>query len=73
MERHVTAPTTGTAGVLGVLLIVFNGITAPLPPDSSGLVDVGPAIALYGLLLSGYLIHLGVRAGRPQSFSALGS
>lgn len=51
--------------VLGALLIVFNGITAPIPPASAGLVDVGPATALYGIVMSAYIIRLGTQIPRP--------
>lgn len=54
------------AGILGVLLIVFNGLTAPVPPNSAGLVDVGPATALYGVILSAYVIRLGSQIPRPS-------
>lgn len=53
------------AGVVGLLLIVFNGMTAPLPPAAAGLVDVGPATGLYGLVLSAYIIRLGAGIAGP--------
>lgn len=54
------------AGILGVLLIALNGWTAPEPPASAGLVDVGPATALYGIILSVYIIRLGTRLRRSS-------
>lgn len=54
------------AGIFGLLLIVFNGVTAPIPPNSAGLVDVGPATALYGIILSAYIIQLGTKISRPS-------
>lgn len=54
------------AGALGALLIVFNGVTAPVPPSSAGLVDVGPATALYGVILSAYIIRIGTQVPRPS-------
>lgn len=55
------------AGVLGALLIVLNGITAPFPPGSRGLVDIGPVVGAYGLVLSTYMARIGwqVRAADP--------
>lgn len=53
------------AGVFGLLLIVFNGMTAPLPPAAAGLVDVGPVTGLYGLVLSVYIIRLGAGKTGP--------
>lgn len=57
------------AGILGLLLIVFNGMTAPIPPASSGLVDVGPATGLYGLILSAYIIRIGTQIPGPSSIA----
>lgn len=54
------------AVVFGLLLIVLNGITAPLPPAAAGLVDVGPVTGLYGLVLSVYLIRLGAGIAGPD-------
>lgn len=55
------------AWVFGTLLIVFNGMTAPIPPNAAGLVDVGPATALYGIILSVYIIRLGIQTPRPSA------
>lgn len=57
------------AGVLGLLLIVLNGITAPLPPNSAGLFDVGPATALYGIVLSAYIIWIGTKVPRATALT----
>jgi hypothetical protein len=40
------------AGILGIALIVLNVMTFPWPPDTQGLVDIGPAIGLFIILLS---------------------
>lgn len=45
----------------GVLLLVLNAITAPIPPDARGLFDVGPFVGLYGLLLSVYMVWCGIK------------
>jgi hypothetical protein len=49
------------AGLLALLLIILNVITFPWPPDTKNLIDVGPAIGLYIILLSVRLIILGRR------------
>jgi hypothetical protein len=53
------------AGLLGLLLIVLNVITYPWPPDTKGLIDVGPVIGLYIIALSSRLIVLGIRWKHP--------
>jgi hypothetical protein len=56
--------------LLGVLLIAFNVITFPHPPGSRNLVDIGPAIGLYIIMLSGRLAILGNRLrARPPRHS----
>lgn len=52
------------AGILGLLLIVLNGITAPNPPNSASLIDVGPLTAIYGTLLSVFLVRAGAKLPR---------
>jgi hypothetical protein len=47
---------------LGVVLIVLNAATFPWPPGGRGLVDVGPLVGLFVLVLSGRLTFLGRRA-----------
>lgn len=49
------------AGLLAILLIVLNCITFPWPPDTRGLFDVGPAIGLYIIAISGRLLFIAVR------------
>jgi hypothetical protein len=48
--------------VLGVALIVLNAATFPWPPGDSGLVDIGPLIGLFVMVLAGRLMILGRRA-----------
>lgn len=40
------------SGILGLLLMIFNIITFPNPPNDSGLIDMGPFIAIFWLVLS---------------------
>ena len=49
------------AGLLAILLIVLNIITFPWPPNSRGLIDVGPAIGIYIIALSGRLLFIAAR------------
>ena len=49
------------AGLLGILLIVLNSITFPWPPNTRGLIDVGPAIGTYIIAVSGRLLFIAVR------------
>jgi hypothetical protein len=49
------------AGLLGILLIVLNTITFPWPPNSRGLIDVGPAIGIYIIAVSGRLLFVALR------------
>jgi hypothetical protein len=50
--------------VLAVLLLVLNGITVPFPPDTEGLIDLGPVVGLFYAALSGYLLKLGLERRR---------
>lgn len=52
--------------VLAVALLGFNAATVPFPPDTQGLVDVGPLVGLYYAALSAYLLKLG-REQRPAA------
>jgi hypothetical protein len=47
--------------LLGAALIVLNAATFPMPPGSAGLVDIGPAIGLFVILLATRLVVLGRR------------
>lgn len=47
--------------ICGVLLLIFNAITTPIPPDAKGLFDAGPLIGLYGLILSVYIVGIGLK------------
>ncbi|MFN8179705.1 MAG: hypothetical protein U0167_17380 [bacterium] len=47
--------------VLGVALILLNAATFPYPPADRGLVDVGPAVGLFVMILSARLVFLGRR------------
>jgi hypothetical protein len=48
--------------LLGVALIVLNAATFPMPPGNAGLVDIGPGIGLFVILLGTRLAILGRRA-----------
>jgi hypothetical protein len=48
--------------LLGVALIVLNAATFPTPPGNAGLVDIGPGIGLFVILLGSRLAILGRRA-----------
>jgi hypothetical protein len=48
--------------LLGVSLIVLNAATFPMPPGNAGLVDIGPGIGLFVILLATRLVLLGRRA-----------
>lgn len=45
----------------GVLLLILNGITAPIPPDAKGFFDAGALVGLYGLILSVYMFVVGFK------------
>lgn len=47
--------------VLGVCLIVLNVVTFPFPPNTRGLIDIGPVIGLFIIILSARLVLLGVK------------
>ncbi len=55
------------AGVLGLLLIVLNVATFPWPPNTQGLIDIGPAIGVFIIALSGRLLQLGLRFKRGST------
>lgn len=55
------------SGVLGLLLMVFNVISFPVPPADAGMIDMGPFVALFWLMLSGRA--LGLRIPTPDSAS----
>ncbi len=50
------------AAVFGIALIVLNAATFPIPPGNGGLVDVGPLVGLFMLVLFVRLALLGRRA-----------
>jgi hypothetical protein len=50
--------------VLGMALIVLNAATFPWPPGDHGLVDIGPFIGLFVILLAARLTILGRRVGK---------
>lgn len=45
--------------VLAIALLVLNMLTFPYPPDSQGVLDVGPLIGIFMILLGGRLVYLG--------------
>ncbi len=52
------------SALLGLLLMVLNVATFPWPPDTQGLLDIGPAVGLFIIVLSGRLLLLGNRMKR---------
>ena len=50
--------------VLGMALIVLNAATFPWPPGDRGLIDIGPFIGLFVMLLAARLTILGRRVVR---------
>jgi hypothetical protein len=50
--------------VLGMALIVLNAATFPWPPGDRGLIDIGPFIGLFVMLLAARLTILGRRVTR---------
>lgn len=55
--------------VFGVSLVGLNLATFPWPPDTRGLFDIGPFIAVYLLALAARLAWLGRRASPPAAAS----
>ncbi len=53
-------------GVLGALLIALNVSTYPWPPNTRGLFDIGPFIALFLIALGVRLLLLGIERKQPQ-------
>ena len=47
--------------ILGIGLIVLNVATFPWPPNTKGLIDIGPLVGLYIIFLSTRLIIIGVK------------
>ena len=45
--------------LLGLVLITLNALTFPWPPNTKGLIDIGPAVGLYIIALSARLTLLG--------------
>ena len=57
----------GVPGVLiGALLLIFNIATFPIPPDTAGLVDLGPVVGLWYLTVFVRLGASSVLRGRRQ-------
>jgi hypothetical protein len=48
--------------VLGAALIVLNAATFPWPPADRGLIDIGPFIGIFVMVLAARLSILGSRA-----------
>jgi hypothetical protein len=48
---------------LGISLIVLNAATFPSPPADRGLIDIGPFIGVFVMILAARLAILGRRAG----------
>jgi hypothetical protein len=57
--------------VLAVVLLGFNAVTVPFPPDTRGLIDPGPFVGMYYLALSAYMLKLGrEKQSMPASTAA---
>lgn len=56
------------AFVLAAVLLGVNAVTVPFPPDTKGLFDPGPIVGLYYLVLSAYLLKLGME--KPAATTA---
>ncbi len=56
--------------LFGIALVILNAATFPWPPANRGLFDIGPAIAVFVLLMSARLALLGRRASPGRSDSA---
>jgi hypothetical protein len=54
-------------GLLGAGLNILNVLTFPWPPDTQGLVDVGPVIGAFILALSVRLLLLGKQLWRTST------
>jgi len=57
--------------VIGGLLLILNVATFPIPPESAGLVDVGPLIGVWYLAVYGRLGAGSVLQGRQQRRSVV--
>jgi hypothetical protein len=54
------------AVLFGAALIVLNAITFPWPPDTRGLLDIGPFIGFYIMALAGFTVWCGLRMTGEQ-------
>jgi hypothetical protein len=52
------------SGFLGAALIVLNAATFPWPPGDRGLMDIGPLIGLFVMLLAARLAILARRVSK---------
>lgn len=52
--------------VLGITLMILNAYTFPNPPNTDGLVDIGPLIGLYIIILSIRLLVIGLKNRNQQ-------
>lgn len=50
-----------TNALLGIILLVFNLISYPLPPNEKGLIDMGPFIALFWIVLQLRMMYAGIK------------
>lgn len=52
--------------ILGIVLIILNAYAFPWPPNTVGLIDIGPLIGLFIIAISIRLILLGVQLKRDM-------
>jgi drug/metabolite transporter (DMT)-like permease len=54
-------------GLLGLMLLVFNILSFPEPPMDAGLMDVGPFIALFWILLQIRMVWMAIRLSASEN------
>ena len=54
---------------LAIALIVLNMLTFPYPPDTQGILDVGPLIGIFMVLFGGRMVYLGEKLKEPAQDS----
>ena len=52
--------------LLGIAIIVTNLYTFPNPPDTRGLIDVGPLTGSFIIIFGGRMVYLGIKMGKTH-------